>query len=864
MGNGGIIPTSKTQTVTFYNTTGLIEKGKNLYFVPRLSKTLATAGQTLSVAYLNEFNRVCPPFSDYSDMDISGWLPTDRTLVVNGNIDDFRLITEVGNCLNYLIITRQVTTNNVSKTYHYAFFITGVNQAGKNSVRVTIEPDDFTDVFYLHNEHVLTQLDINNDYDPFNDKMKNCYVNRQHYNRVKIVNPTYLFEIQLIDVPTVPEVNIGDTIILDLEGASDTIEGTVTYWGDQEEHKVLVRLITDTRVVIGQPMQYSTIIYNGNSYTCDYNYSSIRWTVRTGLEPDNLNIFLNQNESFKFKYQFKDFRGEFPTRASTGITTDTIMNIENESNFSNLTTTEKSILLSSCLSYYVIEAKSIDSIKKVEFSLLNGIPTDTTNVNSTEYINNFVKRTSPLLVIPFIDLPKNYTGLAPKIIYRFNFTNRTVELGRNINHDLLDALLSSLHTNNMDEDILNVYICKSGVFTYFADINVTDQEIIFNFDYNFAFENHGGVISDHVITVEAGYPYFVGLLSDKSKNNPYVSLYIDPLSSEDQYFNFTDYYGAIPALMFSGELVNNIKLEILDKDIPDLKNNYFDNVLESEPYSFYSISYQANEIVLNRARYYQTKEIDIKYSLAFNGQMVINCLPTYNIENVKIPYINEALTVTTSEVTPLVSDRYLSYYYQNMAQMKNQFAVNNYNKGMDLLQHFFLTGPANVGKGGARGGTAGAISALVGEVADMSNEAIDWAQSDKVIDMNQKAKLADMGRAPDTLSQSGTEIYSSILKKEYSLKLNHYRIDEVSYNSIAKYLERYGYNVSLYARLNAMNRVGYNFIQLTNFDWNNETTNKIMVSQQESIKSIFKEGVTLVHNKAYLTSGFNYETILGD
>ena len=91
MATGGTIPSNRTQTVTFYNTTGVIEKEKNVYYVPRFSKTGATVGQEVRTAYLNAFNVVCPPSSAYTDINISQWSPQDRTLVVRGNVDDFRL-----------------------------------------------------------------------------------------------------------------------------------------------------------------------------------------------------------------------------------------------------------------------------------------------------------------------------------------------------------------------------------------------------------------------------------------------------------------------------------------------------------------------------------------------------------------------------------------------------------------------------------------------------------------------------------------------------------------------------------------------------------------------------------------------------
>ena len=151
MATGGTIPSNRTQSVTFYNTTGVIEREKNVYYVPRFSKTGATAGQQVRTAWLNAFGSVCPPSSDYTAINISTWLPQDRTLRVKGNIDDFRLVTDEGECLNYFIITRSVSKTSgetvSTQTHYYGFFITGVRQSGGSTVEITCEPDDFTNVF---------------------------------------------------------------------------------------------------------------------------------------------------------------------------------------------------------------------------------------------------------------------------------------------------------------------------------------------------------------------------------------------------------------------------------------------------------------------------------------------------------------------------------------------------------------------------------------------------------------------------------------------------------------------------------------------------------------------------------------------
>ena len=91
MGTGGTLPSSIVQQVSLFNTTGLIEKDKGIYFCPFLSKT----AKTISTLWLIAFNTVVSSTTtnDYKDITISNWSPRDRSLVIKGVPDDFRCIT---------------------------------------------------------------------------------------------------------------------------------------------------------------------------------------------------------------------------------------------------------------------------------------------------------------------------------------------------------------------------------------------------------------------------------------------------------------------------------------------------------------------------------------------------------------------------------------------------------------------------------------------------------------------------------------------------------------------------------------------------------------------------------------------------
>ena len=104
MATGGTLPIKRVQTVSLYNTTGVIERDKNIYYSPLMS---ASAGLICN-RWLTLFKQQCSSPTDYTDISISSWSPEDRQLKVKGNVDDFRLITEYGLALNYLILTRDV------------------------------------------------------------------------------------------------------------------------------------------------------------------------------------------------------------------------------------------------------------------------------------------------------------------------------------------------------------------------------------------------------------------------------------------------------------------------------------------------------------------------------------------------------------------------------------------------------------------------------------------------------------------------------------------------------------------------------------------------------------------------------------
>lgn len=888
MATGGTIPTNRTQTVTFYNSSTVIERDKNIYYVPRFSKTGATTGQTVRQAWLNAFNSVCPPSSAYTDIEISSWSPQDRTLNVRGNIDDFRLVSEEGDCLNYFILTRTVTTvvNSVTKieTHYYAFFITGVEQAGGSSVRLSIEPDDFTNVFYLHNKTTLTS---GQDYEPFNAHMKNCYVNRQHYDRVEEINVSN----KRIEYTTTFKDN--GTYQLQFEYIGKYFNVTIDYdsisliYSSQSgEARAYLRPISVNPFRRSPQYNEYSGYFNANIGVDDLDTANdeeiivtLSFNVSyTAKILSGNKIFLNQDETFKFKYQYKDLKTPYTRHGF--ITQEEWNRIETTDNFYSLPLDLKKKIYDSCLHYVALQTKGLELITPIgKFTTTGGVIQTTARGKYFVGNNlNNIPSANAIVYFPFILVPEEFEK------YEGDITSIDINVRFSVNGITKTVTTPSIYdlskifaTSAIGNYILSLSIVKScfmsptydfANYAVYFDVSVALSSV--STDTNLELGFYGG---DYLVPIACNNDYFTFLAEHDYTSwsaNDFVDYGFGLSYATDTQEVTISKDNVFLGITHSGGIESNLWLELDEKD-PDLINNYFDLVLENQPYSFYSISTRGNlEMVLNKERYYKggnKSSMLVSFMQSITNGVKLVFTPYYEVEDKFMPYYNESLSYTTLDEMSYNSDSYWSYYYQNKAQMKNQFAVADKNYTFDILQHLLVSGPNAVGyragKGGISGGGAGAgygaLLETVNQVMEMVDESVDYWQSKVNIDMNQKAKLADMGARPDVLKQAGDDVYYDAGKWQFNNFLNHYTIDELSYNSIAKMLERVGYQVDLYDTLHVVDRVGWNFVKLNNFDYDNI---KITLAQENTIKKIFFEGVTLLHDKSYLTSGHNYETIL--
>lgn len=887
MATGGLIPTNRTQTVSFYNTTPIVDKDKNIYYVPRFSKTGALAGQLVRTAYLNAFESVCPPSSSYSNITVSQWSPQDRTLVVKGNIDDFRAVTDEGACLNYFIISRTIEKTSegtiTTQTFYYAFFITEVAQAGGGSIRITAEPDDFTNVFYLHNKHVLDQTDIDNDYEPFNEKMTNCYVKRQHYNRVsgETYHNYYNCDLQIdrilsgaFHVGTIYNISTAESI-----PAVDYGNFVLASFG-LDLHNVVHLVFIDlnhSRPSVSIPVNMSLFIMDVATQTDRIIGTNMSWSKNdrqshVDYELDNMRVFMNQEETYRFKYQYRDdkypispYNGEF-TESEKAL-------IEDAETIDDLLPTLQLKVITTCISYLVFETKSTEPCKRY----LRYTESSQTTVNyrpaSGELVDEGINRPNPIICYPFINAPSVFkkfkleerTYLLPRINNMLSSTGGFPTQLSKYKNDTIRWVVQHLNDGIFSDYILSAYIVNNIGIPNIYTLNIATVENV----------KVCQVIYDlFAPDISQGNPTGNSGFYEINTVNCYASGLRDMLNEgvqDEIYFNQPSpnapinsmEYDADVGIMVSGyhEFNYDINLSVIGNVPENLKFYYYDPVLETEPYSFYSISTLGNfELILNKNRYYQTGEVNIHYYYSINGSAKLGYIPNYIIDEYQTLYFNEGLTFTSSSSLPIKSDSYISYYIQNKAQMKNQYAVADRNFNYDMAQSYFISAPASIFSSTIRRGHVGLASEFINQSANLLNEVVDYYQTKGNISMNQRAKLADVGYAPDAIKQAGSDVFYDLKTNEYFLFLNHYTIDELSYNSIAKILERIGYQVNLYDSLNVIDRVGWNYVELISFDYKPNVD--IMTSQEERIRQIFKNGVTLLHDKSYLSAGHNYETIL--
>ena len=745
-----------TQSVSFYNTAGVIEKEHNIYFVPRLNHT---SGKT-NALWLTAFTTLCPSPVAYTNKSVGQWRPEDKVLTIEGDIDDFRDVDTLR--LNYMILTRTVDNT----TRYIAYFLNSATQVGVNSVRLELEPDHFTNVFFLSDE--TTNLPDASTL--FSNKMKRTYVKRQHIDR----------------------------------------------------------------------------------------------TTSLGADTAYEDIFANYEETFAFKRQYRDSKRPL-LYGQDYFSSAELQTITLTETWGNLSSAIQIKILKVCCAFLhvVINKNNI---------LIGG----STNVNGTGWEspvtflprtrpltkNNLTKLICPIAVIPpFLDkFTDDIKGVYDTIGLYLN--NYRIGLYQTL-YPRVVGLKKLLENSYLHEYIVSAYITRESYL--YKLMTFTNTLISINV------KEYGGtgsysekddyfavyLASDYNTVMEDQLPKII------SKEISYVK--IEDSGQEEVRLRIHKSDGTYPSVgeyyICLVEREDKISFNLnLNTTIPDLKTTYYDKVLDYNPYSFYSISYLGQiEVPLNKRNYKQNNILNFELTVTVSDVCKYNLIPSYLISSNYQKFYQESLVATFANQLTITTEKLMDYVIANQTQMKNQYAVNDLNVGKGIVGGL-LSGGATFGKQALMGNpVAGAMGGIQAGASALES-AVSWAFGKEEIALNQKAKLADLGNLPNNLKQVGTDINIDILTDEFGLYLNHYRIDDLSYNSICKYLERYGYLINMFMPLEVYSRKYWNYIELVDFEFNV----KVNVAQEESIRQIFQNGVTLLHDKTGLNdeTKHNYEVVL--
>lgn len=973
---------------TLYDVTGLINKDKRLYYVPH--KEELQVGIPVCESFINALNVVCPPpDSDFVGVEISRWLPTDRELLVKGNIDIFTRGSS-SHPLNYMIIKRVIINADESEEVFYnGYFINSATDTGINSVRLSVEPDDFTNVFYLHNTNLMTYS-----YEPFNDLIRNAYVQRQHYNRIgsfvdefltnSLPNPTLTAgRLYLLSKEFITEVGVHATIEQAFRLYKIYIDGKKEYMGMADKIVTELRFPDGVRVRIENGTT-NIVTMSRTTYSSEEYYFGIEmledYTILFALDSNileveinyardllNLDLFSKIEDSYNYRVQYKAKRTLLVIYKRRFLSYEQTY-IEEIPDMSSITTDaqvrdyirthrETAITIASaCIKYIHILTKD-----RITYPTVAEL-TMTDDNNATKYglayyssdyeSGKAIPSAQQHLVIPYISKVK---GL--EAFYNY-FVSKGLHIMANFSEAGGQAGRIDIDTIG-DDDITNIIARLQDVFGYYIqsiyitpycelsseltidDYETNDYQLCFTANlfctdvplkskarpkYTW-FKPSSAIPYDvdeyDAKVVEKPTMVFIGKnklemefavgpapssisANDVAKGfyygiNYYLQKYYRKSISESEIFKVAPVpcFQGTAVTGTSGEIVCDSLYETLNysekvlcpaflvgkKGFDDVEFNieevvplsYFtrdkgyEPVLEFEPYTYKTFSFLDVESEIQKKRLVYTFEygqytdsyveadftMKVKYNQVVNAQFKFGLIPSYNVNGEYFRYYPDTLLFTSANGMTIRNNSFYEYTYQQGALMNAERFLTTL-KGATDITKAIIDSPFEIGagaSGGAGGGVIGAVaggsSALTRSAEGIINEVIDSKYNIYAKQIEQKAQLAGAGAKADTYTSAGSDLMYDLNNDEYFIYFNEYTIDDLSYKSVSKMLERYGYLVNIYDKLNVDDRCGWNYIKLTSFDFVEDSL-KLSVAQEDTIRDIFQNGVTLMHNVSYI------------
>lgn len=975
---------------TLYDVTGLINKDKRLYYVPH--KEELQVGIPVCESFINALNVVCPPpDADFVNVEISRWLPTDRELLVKGNIDIFTRGSS-SHPLNYMIIKRVIiNADETEEVFYNGYFINSATDTGINSVRLSVEPDDFTNVFYLHNTNLMTYS-----YEPFNDLIRNAYVQRQHYNRIGSFVDEFLTNSLPNPTLTADKMYAISKYLTPIDSSLDIINQAFRYYivnvdGRKQYrgigHKLKIFRIAGTGFIVIQIRDSDNVTLfemRGATYSADSdNYICIEmledYTIVDGADNIheveinysrdllNLDLFSKIEDSYNYRVQYKAKRE--PLIIWKNITGGTL--IQKIPSHPEITTDaqvktyilqhleEAVTIAQACVKYIHILTKDRITYPSVaKLTIDNEIKYALAYYSSDYESGKAIPSAQQHLVIPFISKVKGLEAFYNYFVKNgihitANFDNSSPLSVMGMDIDTIgDADISNLIARL--QDVYGYYIQTIYITPYselskclsiedFTETPLSPMQYRIRFNSRlYASENafkskarpnwlkfrgYTGIsdkVDDYDTRVvdeptmvfigknkpETEFPvgsfpssipdnnvvkgfyyginyylqkYYRGSIkgSEEFKEYP-VNIFegtgttlISGEVSVDTLYETTNYADKIlcPAFLVGTKGFDEVEFDI-EEVVPltyFTRDKGYEPVLEFEPYTYKTFSFLDVESEIQKKRLVYTFEygqytgsyveaeftMKLKYNQVVNAQFKFGLIPSYNINSEWFRYYPDTLLFTSANGMTIRNNSFYEYTYQQGALMNAERFLTTL-KGATDITKAIIDSPFEVGagvSGGAGGGVMGAVaggsSALTRSAEGIINEVIDSKYNIYAKQIEQKAQLAGAGAKADTYTSAGSDLMYDLNNDEYFIYLNEYTIDDLSYKSVSKMLERYGYLVNIYDKLNVDDRCGWNYIKLTSFDFVEDSL-KLSVAQEDSIRDIFQNGVTLMHNVSYI------------
>ena len=855
-------------TATFLNTDSIIERENNLYYMPH-SLISGDSGyeNVVCFAYKNTLLSICNSLDGYRDIILSRWSPQDRELIIKGDVYNFRRENNNSTPLNYMLVKRDELdeNGNIINSYFLGYFIERAIQKGINSVSLSLSVDDFTNVFFLMNTNVLTSLDDYSYADKIQKGLINTWVEREHIDRIfKTATDSYALKTNDDVFVNNDEKYNYRYQIKDYTYPLSFNSGNIVQFS-KEEMQTIDSYLEDEFFDIEESLRNKIV----SSCLC--------WCLVKCKNPITLPICYIQSTNTEQRWVFSESPKKGLVNSKTNIAdsmqTLLIPGIVIRKEFEKFS----SVLENIVFDYYC--NKLYGAGQGNNFNLQSdflvgggsdmkpvinniGLTYFTDNENKNALLLDLKKFTSALSNNAWADYILSATIIRDlNVPYVINYVNDRIRIR------FVGGLFSTLRLTIPGGDTSSTRLIKQ--YSYYYKRFISNMPLPSGIWGGFIPSNLASlsdVIGGNVYNLKN-----VGASINRLDGSTFIiDNNADSTYSEDK-LNDTSFYFV---MMVSS--IDDLKTSIYFKQDTLTKNycktNLYEPILENNPYSFYSISYVGGlEYPFDKEKYKNETSglgsgyrVPLKYVCSNNDSLKIGIIPYYNNGGITYLATNDSFLISLTSQIPLPSDSYQSYYYQNLAQMKNQYAVNNYSHGVDLGNKLLNEAHANIvasyfGSGGNQMATLGQG---VKEISSATTMGVDWAKSNKVIEMNQKAMLSGAGIKPDTIKQAGTDVYYDLSTGDFGYMLNHYSIDNLSRDSICRQLERFGYYIDKYYNLDLFSRIGYNFIKLKHFNYNRDYVD-VSDSQMKSINDIMKEGITIIHNhRTLINDERNYEILL--